>query len=234
MPAARPLLYTYRRCPYAMRARMALLWAGIPFDAHEIVLRHKPPALLAASPKGTVPVLVLPGGRVIEESWDIVEWALNQPGLPEAVRDLWLRAQTSANLELLRINDGPFKHHLDRFKYPERFADPAQGGVQGARAHHAQRALETLLEPLETRLAQARFLGGQQPCATDIGIFPFVRQLAAVDPTWFGATPLPRVKAWLAHWQQSPLFETCMQKQAISAHPPGDGQTQRGDAQRST
>lgn len=213
MNPPRPLLYTYRRCPYAMRARMALLWAGVTFDAHEIVLRHKPAALLAASPKGTVPVLVLPGGQVIEQSWDIVAWALNQPGSAQAVQDLWQRAQTPANRELLLINDGEFKRHLDRFKYPQRFADLAHGDVPGVREHHRRCAVETLLEKLEARLTQTRFLGGDQACATDIAIFPFVRQFAAVDRDAWSALPLPRVRAWSAHWQQTPLFEACMQKQ---------------------
>lgn len=219
MRPARPLLYTYRRCPYAMRARMALLWAGVTCDACEIVLRQKPAALLEASPKGTVPVLVLPSGQVIEQSWDIVQWALNQPDLPESVQDVWQRSQTPSNRELLLINDGEFKRHLDGFKYPERYSDSANGGVHAVRDHHRHRAIETLLEKLEARLTQARFLGGQQPCATDIGIFPFVRQFAAVDPTSWAALPLPRVQAWLAHWQQTALFEACMQKQPSGGLP---------------
>ena len=120
--AARPLLYTYRRCPYAMRARMALLAAGVEFDAFDIVLRDKPQALREISPKATVPVLLLPTARVLEQSWDIVQWALTQEAAPASCQDAWRRAQTPANQALLGINDGVFKQHLDRYKYPERFA----------------------------------------------------------------------------------------------------------------
>ena len=207
-----PLLYTYRRCPYAMRARMALLVAGVAFDAHEIVLREKPPALLEASPKGTVPVLVLPDGQVIEQSWDIVRWALTQPDRTDSTQAWWHRAQSESNIALLRINDGEFKHHLDRYKYPQRFSSEGSTDADETRLLHRAQAVEVLLEKLETRLAEADYLGGQSPCATDIGIFPFVRQFAAIDPPWFESLPLPRMKLWLTSWIQSPLFAACMIK----------------------
>lgn len=213
MEPPRPLLYTYRRCPYAMRARMALLVAGIAFDAHEIVLRDKPAAMLAASPKGTVPVLVLPDRQVLEQSWDIVEWALTHEGTGAEIQAWWARAQSPQNLDLLRCNDGDFKHHLDRYKYPERFAQDAASSVTAdGRTFHRDQAVAVLLERLERCLAGHAYLGGAQPCAADIGIFPFVRQFAAVDPMWFDALPLGRVQAWLTHWVQSSLFEACMQK----------------------
>lgn len=208
-----PLLYTYRRCPYAMRARMALLMVGVPFEAFEIVLRDKPPAMLAASPKGTVPVLLLPGGRVLEQSWDIVAWALSQASADVPAQEAWRQSQTEQNQQLLHINDGDFKHQLDRYKYPERFAqskDPA--AVADCKRTSRNQAVETMLEPLERALTGQEFLGASQACATDLGIFPFVRQFAAVDPDWFKALPLPQVKTWLNHWQQSPLFVSCMHK----------------------
>lgn len=208
----RPLLYTYRRCPYAMRARMALLMGGVAFDAHEIVLRSKPPGLLHASPKGTVPVLVLPSGEVIDQSWDIVRWALTQAVSAEPLKSFWQRAQEAALQELLRLNDGVFKHHLDRYKYPERFRNPDGDNTAGAREGHRQAALDSFLVQLEQRLSAGPFLGGGEPCATDIGVFPFVRQFAAVEPSWFDSAPLPQVRQWLAHWLQSPLFEACMHK----------------------
>ena len=198
-----PLLYTYRRCPYAMRARMALLQAGVAYEPFEIVLREKPAAMLAVSPKGTVPVLVLPDGTVLEQSLDIVAWAFAQTG---DTQGWWARSQTADNLALQAACDGPFKHHLDRTKYPERFAD-AQG-----REHHRRQALAVLLAPLEARLQAAPQLGGQAPCAADIGIFPFVRQLAATDPAWWVAQPLPAVQAWLGAWLTDPLFERAMRK----------------------
>jgi len=198
-----PLLYTYRRCPYAMRARMALLQAGVRYEACEIVLRDKPAAMLAASPKGTVPVLVLSDGRVIEQSWDIVHWAFEHTG---DAQGWWTRAQTPINRSLLEACDGPFKHHLDRTKYPERF-DDAQG-----REWHREQALEVLIRPLEHGLQAAPQLGGDTPCAADIGIFPFVRQFAATDPPWWSTRSLPAVQAWLAQWLQDPLFEAAMRK----------------------
>jgi glutathione S-transferase len=194
-----PLLYSYRRCPYAMRARMALLVAGVAFDAHEIALRDKPAAMLGLSPKGTVPVLRLPDGGVLEQSLDIVQWAF-------AVRDpegWWARAQSAANLELLTVCDGPFKQHLDRYKYPERFE-----GMDRTQPRDA--AVEALLKPLDAQLQRSGQAGGPTPCATDIAIFPFVRQFAAVEPAWFGQLPLPAVKAWLTGWLSHALFEAAM------------------------
>lgn len=197
----RPLLYTYRRCPYAMRARMALLQASIEFDAREIVLRDKPAEMLAVSPKGTVPVLVLPDGRVIEQSLDIMRWAF-EGGEQEA---WWRRAQTQANQALIALNDGPFKQHLDRYKYPARQEDTDP-------AVHRDQAVTCLLHPIEQRLAQAPSLGGAQPCAADLAIFPFVRQFRAVDPGWFDAQAWPATQRWLQGWLQCELFQACMKK----------------------
>lgn len=197
------LLYTYRRCPYAMRARLALLQAGVAFDAFEIVLRDKPPELLALSPKGTVPVLRLPDGQVLEQSLDIVRWAFLDTGDAEG---WWARAQSAANLALLSACDGGFKHHLDRYKYPERF-----DGVD-SKVHHREQAVDVLLKPLDAQLQSTSQLGGHAPCAADIAIFPFVRQFAAVDPAWFEALPLPALKGWLNGWLSTTLFNTAMTK----------------------
>ena len=189
-----------------MRARMALLQAVVTYQTHEVSLRDKPPAMLAVSPKGTVPVLVLPNGAVLEQSLDIMRWAFEQSG------DLdhgWARSQTPTNVALQQACDGPFKHHLDRYKYPQRFADAMM------REHHFQQAVAVLLEPLEQELHIQPQLGGVSPCAADIGIFPFVRQFAAVDPEWFEALPLPAVKAWLAGWLGSGLFAEAMKKPVL-------------------
>ncbi len=201
--SALPLLYTYRRCPYAMRARMALLQAGVAYESFEIVLRDKPDAMLAVSPKGTVPVLVLGDGSVLEQSLDIVRWAFEQQG---DTGGWWARSQTDANVALQVACDGMFKHHLDRTKYPERFTD-AQG-----REWHREQALRVLIRPLEERLRAAAQLGGDTPCAADIGIFPFVRQFAATDPAWWTAQPFPAAQSWLVQWLQTPLFEAAMLK----------------------
>ena len=197
-----PLLYTYRRCPYAMRARMALLLAQRPFAAFEIELRHKPAALLAASPKGTVPVLCLPQGQVLEQSWDIMGWALQGSGQ----EDTWQRAQTPAMLALLQRNDGEFKRLLDAYKYPDRQVLPI------SREQARSQALETVLMPLEALLQHSRCLAGEQPSATDLALWPFVRQFAAVDTAWFDAQALPALQAWLQRGLSSSLFQACMAK----------------------
>lgn len=213
-----PLLYTYRRCPYAMRARMALLQAGVAFDAWEIVLRDKPAELLALSPKGTVPVLRLPDGSVLEQSLDIMRWAFLSTG---DAQGWWARAQSAGNLALLTTCDGAFKHHLDHTKYPERFGEGADAKVQ----HHAQ-AVQVLLEPLDARLQRTGQLGGETPCATDIAIFPFVRQFAAVDPARFDALPLPSLQGWLRGWLGHDLFARAMHRLTVNhaaAFPGADG-----------
>ena len=196
-----PLLYTYRRCPYAMRARMALIIADMAFDAHEVSLRDKPSDMLALSPKGSVPVMLLPSGQVLEQSWDIMHWALTQQG----ASDWWVGAQTGENLKWLAKNDGDFKHHLDRYKYPERYEN-------SDRNIYRVEALQTFLLPLNTRLERRRFLGGEQPCAMDIAIFPFVRQFAGVEPDWFAQQTMPSLQRWLANWLASDLFVHCMHK----------------------
>ncbi|MDZ7813617.1 MAG: glutathione S-transferase [Ideonella sp.] len=201
-----PLLYTYRRCPYAMRARMALLWAQRPFAAFEIALRDKPAAMLAASPKGTVPVLCLPHGAVLEQSWDIMAWALQG----SAQEDAWQRAQGPEMLALLQRNDGAFKRLLDAYKYPERQAPAAP------REQARNEALAQHLLPLEALLQHHPHLTGTTPCATDLALWPFVRQFAAVDPAWFQALALPAVQAWLQRGVSSRLFAVCMTK--LPAH----------------
>jgi glutathione S-transferase len=184
-----------------MRARMALLQAAVAFDAHEIVLRDKPLEMLALSPKGTVPVLVLPDGRVVEESLDIMRWAF-------AGRDRegwWSRAEAPGCQTLIALNDGPFKQHLDLYKYPERV-------VNAAPLVHREQAVLCLLQPLEQRLESQPYLGGADPCAADLAIFPFVRQFRAVDPGWFDAQALRATQQWLQGWLQGEQFERCMKK----------------------
>lgn len=198
-----PLLYSYRRCPYAMRARMALLHARVAFQAFEIVLRDKPAELLRLSPKGTVPVLRLPDDSVLEESLDIMRWALE----PRDADGCWCRSRSAENLGLLQTNDGDFKRLLDRYKYPDRHPDasPAMRDVRS-------QAVQIQLVPLERRLQEQRHLGGDTACATDVAIFPFVRQFAAVEPGWFAQQELPALQAWLEGWTTSELFAVCMAK----------------------
>lgn len=191
---ALPILYSFRRCPYAMRARMAVAVSGTPVELHEVVLRDKPAEMLEASPKGTVPVLVLPDGRVLEESLDIMRWALSQCD-PED----WLRHHDQ---NIVSASDGPFKQALDRYKYPHRYDLPDGTAHRDAALVH--------LGDLNDRLAAAPYLGGAQPAFTDIALFPFVRQFAATDAEWFAALPVPALQDWLSALVGSDLFVSIM------------------------
>lgn len=188
-----PVLYSFRRCPYAMRARLALCVSGTRCELREVRLSAKPAEMLLASPKGTVPVLIGANGETIDQSLDIMHAVLARND-PEA----WLDRDDAA---LIAINDGPFKHDLDRYKYPERYDTDA--------AVHREGGLGFLRE-LERRLACASFLGGASRGLTDAAIVPFVRQFAAVDSAWFERQELPGVQRWLGNYLASPLFAAIM------------------------
>lgn len=199
-----PILYSFRRCPYAMRARMAITKAGIACRLREVVLRDKPAEMLAASPKGTVPVIIEHDGNVIEESLDVIYWALSQND-----PDGWLKPETGTLTEihdLIIENDGPFKHALDRYKYPNRYEDENI-------IREDQRAIgETYLRSLEERLQSKDNLFGDRISLADIAIFPFVRQFANTDRDWFDARPLPKLQTCLARHLESDLFKSIMRK----------------------
>jgi glutathione S-transferase len=210
MSATLPVLYSFRRCPYAMRARLALLAGAQHCELREVALRHKPPEMLAASPKGTVPVLLTPEGAVIEQSLDVMLWALRRND-PHG----WL-APTGGNLDgmlaLVATCDNDFKPQLDRYKYPDRHAD----GGEPARERGAQ-----WLRGLEARLSGspcAHHLAGEHATLADAALMPFVRQFAMVDAAWFDAQPWPRLQAWLSGWTGSALFERAMHKYAPWKH----------------
>ncbi|MCF8882365.1 glutathione S-transferase [Erythrobacter sp. SN021] len=190
------VLYSFRRCPYAMRARMALSVSGARYEHREVVLRDKPPQMLEVSPKGTVPVLVTAEGEVLEESLDIMRWALGQ-GDPEG----WLDRDDPA---LVETNDGPFKHHLDRYKYATRYEDVEP-------EEHRAAAME-ILGRLDRRLDESAYLCGAKRGFADIAIFPFIRQFANADRAWFDAQDWPRLQAWLARLVDSELFAGVMHK----------------------
>lgn len=199
-----PILYSFRRCPYAMRARMALLASGQACELREVVLRNKPPEMLAVSPKATVPVLVGADGSVLEESLDIMLWALerNDPSN-------WLTPETAGldqMLDLIGRMDGPFKHHLDRYKYANRYVGYADRSID-----HRTEALSHLRE-LEQRLTRHRYLFGGRLSLADIAIAPFVRQFANTDAEWFATQPVPGLQAWLSDFVGSELFLSCMTK----------------------
>lgn len=195
-----PILYSFRRCPYAIRARMAVMASGVSYTHREVLLRDKPAAMLAASPKGTVPVLVLADGSVMDESIDIMRWALAQHD-PEQ----WL---AQADQGLIDTFDTAFKHHLDRYKYANRFeGDPL--------AHRAEGLAQ--LVNLGERLSDEGYLGGARRGFTDIALFPFVRQFAAVDADWFAASVPVAVRTWLARLTGSDLFQRAMVRKPLWA-----------------
>jgi UPF0176 protein len=196
--AQQPILYSFRRCPFAMRARMALAISGITCELREVVLRNKPAALVEASAKGTVPVLVM-GDRVIDESLDIMIWALEQQD-PEG----WLDADRSVMLTLIQDCDRNFKPHLDRYKYAHRYPD--SDGLD----HRSAGAL--YLENLNDRLKKTGYLIGDKASLADRAIVPFVRQFSIADIDWFKAQTWPHLQAWLTTWIESQLYADIMQK----------------------
>ena len=205
-PPALPVLYSFRRCPYAIRARMALRYAGVPVDMVEVALRQKPAALLAASPKGTVPVLVTADGAVIDQSLDIMQWALCQRD-----PDDWLGAGSAGVADRwIALNDGMFKPLLDRYKYATRHPELTP-------AAHRSRALDAMIRPMQAQLQHTRWLAGPHVSIADVALFPFVRQFAGVDRAWFDAQPLPELQAWLTGWLNSSLFNWAMDKAATTA-----------------
>lgn len=206
MSSPLPRLYSFRRCPYAMRARLGILFAGLTVELREVVLKNKPAPMLAISPKGTVPVLLLASdgnerGIVIEESREILEWALREND-PQGLLDCDL---SRANA-LIDQNDNEFKHWLDRYKYFDRSPELAQ-------SEYRERG-EVFLQVLEKLLADSEFLLGDKVSMADIGVMPFVRQFAHVDREVFYQLPYPRLQRWLTGWLEDPLFSQCMVKRS--------------------
>jgi glutathione S-transferase len=205
-----PVLYSFRRCPYAMRARLALQYSGIKVELREVVLRDKPQEMLSLSSTGTVPVLELPGKEVLTESWDIMLWALRQND-PEC----WLGRNESLLSDaamLVEMNDYSFKPDLDHYKYADRYP-------QHPREYYRSQG-EEFLQQLEEMLASSRFLLGASVTAADIAVFPFIRQFAFVDKNWFDQTPYVNLQQWLQGFLQDSLFGSIMMK--YSAWRPGD------------
>lgn len=201
-----PVLYSFRRCPYAIRARLALQVTGRTVELREVVLKHKPASMLLASPKATVPVLVLPNigdvsePIVIDESLDIMRWAFSDCALTEYIGALDDTAEA-----LISRCDNEFKYWLDRYKYFERYPEHNQSYYW----EQAQAFLETLEQMLKTN---GHYLAGQKPGFLDLAIFPFVRQFAHVDRDKFFASRHTKVIAWLEHWLASDVFLAIMQK----------------------
>ncbi len=201
-----PILYSFRRCPYAIRARMAIAYASIKLEMREVSLAKKPASMLAISPKGTVPVLEL-SDRVIDESLDVMGWALQQSD-----PDNWLAPETQIEQQsLIAENDSEFKGWLDRYKYWDRYPQQSQ---QDYRIN-----AEKFIAKLERRLQTKSYLCGAKICLADIAIFPFIRQFAFVDKPWFDNSNYPAVQRWLNHFLHSDLFDRVMQKHAVWQQP---------------
>ena len=197
-----PILYSFRRCPYAIRTRLALAFARQQVELREVVLKDKPQEMLAISPKATVPVLQLPDGSVIEESRDIMLWALHLND-PDA---LLVGEPSEATAVLLDENDGEFKHWLDRYKYADRYP---KRSAEDYRSEGCE-----FLNKLEQRLEHSAFLCGEQMRIADIAIMPFVRQFAMVDKAWFDQAPYPQLQRWLLKWLEDKTFMAMMKKHA--------------------
>ncbi|MBB6153201.1 glutathione S-transferase [Pseudomonas sp. JAI115] len=191
-------LYSFRRCPYAMRARMALRYSGVPVEIVEVSLKAKPAAMLAISPKGTVPVLDA-DGQVIDESLEIMRWALAQHD-----PDDWLLGGDSRIAGVIEANDQGFKVHLNRYKYAERYPE------QPMEVYRAEGAL--FLQQLDELLRDRDYLLSDHLSLADVALLPFVRQFAHVDREWFAQTPYVRLQAWLQSFLESELFTAIMKK----------------------
>ena len=194
-----PILYSFRRCPYAMRARMALILASKECELREILLKDKPDQMLQASSKGTVPVLEFPD-KVIDESLDIISWAMQSPVLNV---HSYTEAEEIASQELIQLFDSKFKYHLDRYKYSSRYgADPSEH----------QEECKIILENLDAKINPSPWVFGPQVSLLDISILPFIRQCKIANPEWFDAQPFNKVIGLLDYFEQDNLFIQAMQK----------------------
>lgn len=200
-----PVFYSFRRCPYCMRAHMALRYCGVKVELREVDLQNYPPQALEISAKATVPVLQLTDGTVIDESWDILKWALTQND-----PDHWLGENNEHALDaeiLIETNDFSFKEDLDRYKYADRYPEHSE--------EHYRKSCEEYIEELEDMLSDNSYLLAEQLSLADIGVFPFVRQFSLVDKEWFDQAPYPRVRQWLNTLISTELFADAFQKHEI-------------------
>ena len=205
-----PILYSFRRCPYAIRARMAIAYASINLEVREVSLANKPPEMTHISPKGTVPVLQL-DNRIIDESIEVMAWALEQSD-PDNWLALDLEHQQKA---LIEENDNSFKTWLDKYKYWDRFPEQSQQVYRG----HA----EKFISKLDKNLSEHRYLLGNKICVADIAIFPFIRQFAFVDKDWFDQANYPALQRWLNEFLDSSLFAQVMKKHSVWQSPMDSG-----------
>ena len=197
-----PVLYSFRRCPYAMRARLALLYSGVSVELREVLLRDKPAEMQKLADEVTVPLLLLPDETLIDESWDLMLWAIRQND-----PDLWLGEGESKVFDaeiMVEMNDFSFKTDLDHYKYHDRYPEHPM-------EYYRSRG-EEFLQDLEDALTETRYLLGENISIADIAIFPFIRQFALVDKPWFDQAPYPELQGWLQKFLDSELFDSIMEK----------------------
>lgn len=196
-----PILYSFRRCPYAMRARLALCQAGLTLEMREVVLKDKPQSLIDISPKATVPVLHVPDQNLIlEESLDIMRYAL-QHNDPEG----WLNTPKDDHTQLIDRCHAEFIPHLNKYKYAARFNEDIDP------LYHRGHAM-TFIRDLDQIIGEKGALAGPASSLCDFAIFPFIRQFSMVDQNWFKNEPLPHLHPWLQSKLNSTLFQTIMKK----------------------
>ena len=192
-----PILYSFRRCPYAIRARMVLSYMEVSVELREVLLNERPQSLYKISSKGTVPVLLLKDGKVLDESLDIMRWAIKQ-GEQKLYED-----KLNEQNQLIKYNDTKFKYWLDKYKYHVRY-------LEHSREYYQRKCSKTLAE-YDMRLRENAYLMGDRIGLADIAIFPFIRQCANVDQNWFN-NKYPNLNQWLEIWKQSQLFKSVMMK----------------------
>ena len=198
-----PVLYSLRNCPYAMRARIAIFKAKQTVQLRDVVLSNKPAEMIAASPKATVPVLVLPDGVVVDESLAVMLWALNETD-PEDLLHKQNEHSLLAMLELINTFDTEFKAYLEQYKCAKRYKE---NNIDECRA-----LCEQLIQVLEDRLKNHNFLLSDRESLADIALLPFIRQFARVERQWYLQSPYPNVRNWLNNYLQSPMFTKVMAK----------------------
>ena len=204
-----PIFWSFRRCPYAMRARLAVKSSGLALEMREILLRDKPDGFLKVSQTATVPVVEMPDGHVIEESLDIMFWALQITGDPENWLTGWHNDKAGTDDFIAQL-DGPFKANLDRYKYATRYAQDKSDAAEIAFAHRGEGA--AFLQLIDTRLSKQGFLNGKEAGLADFAALPFIRQFRIADPVWFDEQDWPSLHPWLQAFLDSQRFAAIMQK----------------------
>ena len=200
-----PILYSFHQCPFCLRARVALKYASLKIILRDVELNNLPAEALAVSSHATVPSLVINDDEYLDESWDIVKWAVQQDD-----SDNWL-GEDNAYLQdaemLLEINDHSFKEDLKGYKDREHHPEQPM-------PYYRQRG-EEFLEELNEMLVENNFLLAPHITIADIGVFPLVREFAMVDKVWFDKTPYPKLQAWLENIIDSEWFKAAMQENEI-------------------